>query len=117
MKNEEIEKSKILNVEAIIDYEPNGVMTKIIFKRATGQVTAISLDAGVSLPAKASPFDTFIQVIEGKSEITIDQIAHVLDAGQVIIIPANTHHIIRAHERFKLLSTIIKSGYEELLLS
>lgn len=117
MKNAEIEKGIILNVKTILDYEPNGVLTKTILKKATGQVNAISLDAGASFSAKTSSFDTFIQVIDGKSEITIDHMVYILEVGQVIIIPANTSHIIRAHVRFKMFSTIIKSGYEELLLS
>lgn len=62
---------------------------------------------------KTSPFDTFIQVIDGKAEIIIDNKSNILETGQSIIVPAHSHNTIKANVRFKMISTIIKSGYEE----
>ena len=72
----------------------------------------MSFDSGESLTEKTSPFDTFLQIIEGKAEVVIDGESFILDAGQSIIIPAHKSNIIKANERFKMTSTIIKSGYE-----
>jgi quercetin dioxygenase-like cupin family protein len=70
------------------------------------------MDTGEELTEKTSPFDTFIQVIDGKAEIIIDKISYFLNTGQSIIIPAHSSNIVKANERFKMISTIIKSGYE-----
>jgi quercetin dioxygenase-like cupin family protein len=87
---------------------------KTIIKKTTGNVSAVSFDSGESLMGRISPFDTFIQVIEGKAEIVIDNKSNMLETGQAIIIPAHSQNTIKANERFKMLSTIIKSGYEDV---
>ncbi len=108
----EIEKAKIFIIVEIIEYVPNSVVIKTIIKKTTGNVSVVSFDSGEALSSKTSPFDTFIQVIDGKAEVIIDDHATILATGESIIIPANHKHIIKANERFKMISTIIKSGYE-----
>jgi quercetin dioxygenase-like cupin family protein len=72
----------------------------------------VAIDTGEALAEKISPFDTFIQVIEGVAEIFINDKQNILQTGQAIIIPAHTSNMVRANERFKMISTVIKSGYE-----
>ena len=112
MGNIDVEKSKAFIIVEIIEYVPNSVVTKTIIKKSTGNVSAEAFDTGEGLSEKISPFDTFAQIIDGKAEIVIDGKSHFLDTGQSIIIPAHTPNIIKANERFKMISTIIKSGYE-----
>ena len=113
LENSEFEKSKAFIVVEILEYIPNSVVIKTIIRKTTGNVSAVSFDSGESLGGRVSPFDTFIQVIEGTAEIIIDDKSHTLETGQSIIIPAHAHNTIQAKERFKMLSTIIKSGYED----
>ncbi len=112
MNNNELEKAKTYISVEIVQYIPNSVVTKIILKKSTGNISVMSFDSGESLTEKTSPFDTFLQIIEGKAEVVIDGESFILDAGQSIIIPAHKPNIIKANERFKMTSTIIKSGYE-----
>lgn len=115
MENPEFEKSKIFIIVEIIEYVPNAVVIKTIIKKTTGNVTAVSFDSGEALSEKKSPFDTFIQVIEGEAEVVINDQSFMLKTGQSIIIPAHARNTIKANMRFKMLSTTIKSGYEELI--
>ncbi|NCA84013.1 MAG: cupin [Clostridia bacterium] len=112
--NAEHEKSKTFIIVEIIEYVPNSVVIKTIIKKTTGNVTVSSFDTGEALTEKTSPFDTFIQVIDGKAEIVIDGNSNLLDTGQSIIIPAHARNVIKANERFKIISTVIKSGYDEV---
>jgi quercetin dioxygenase-like cupin family protein len=114
MEDSDIEKSKAFIILEILEYVPNSVLIKTIVKKTTGSVSAVSFDSGEALTEKISPFDTFIQIIEGKAEIFINGVSHVLNTGQSIIIPAHASNTIKANERFKMISTIIKSGYDEL---
>ncbi len=113
MENSDLEKSKAFIIVEIIEYIPNSVVIKTIIRKTTGNVSAVSFDSGEALSEKKSPFDTFIQVIDGTAEVLIDSKSHVLETGQAIIIPAHSRHAIVANERFKMISTIIKSGYDE----
>ena len=112
MDNPELERSKAIIIAEAIEYVPNSVVIKTIIKRMTGNVSAVSFDKGEALTEKSSPFDTFIQVIDGQAEVVMEHTSSILKTGQVIIIPAHTRNTIKANECFKMISTTIKSGYE-----
>jgi quercetin dioxygenase-like cupin family protein len=112
MENIELEKSMAHIIVEIIEYVPNSVVIKTIIKKSTGNISVMSFDSGEGLTEKTSPFDTFAQIIEGKANIVIDKVSHLLDTGQGIIIPAHTPNLIKPNGRFKMILTIIKSGYE-----
>lgn len=115
MESPESEKAKVFIIVEILEYIPNSVLIKTIIKKTTGNISAVSFDSGESLQGRVSPFDTFIQIIDGKAEIIIDNQSSVLETGEAIIIPAHSRNTIKANVRFKMISTVIKSGYEEAL--
>jgi quercetin dioxygenase-like cupin family protein len=108
----EILKSTPHIIVEIIEYVDNSVLMRTILKKSTGDVELMSFDAGEGLAEKISPFDTFLQIIEGKAEIFIDKKPNILLTGQGIVIPAHRSSYIKPHGRFKMISTVIKSGYE-----
>jgi mannose-6-phosphate isomerase-like protein (cupin superfamily) len=110
--NPELEKSEPQIIAEIIEYAPNAVTTKTILKKITGNITIMSFDNGEGLAVKTSAFDTFAQIIEGKAEIVIDDVSNHLETGMGIIIPAHLPNFIRPDGRFKMIQTVIKSGYE-----
>jgi len=111
-ENLDLEKSKAHIIVEIIEYMANSVVIKTIIKKSTGNISVMSFDSGEGLTEKTSPFDSFVQIIEGKAEIVIDKIAHMLQSGEGIIIPAHASNFIKPNGRFKMISTIIKSGYD-----
>lgn len=110
--HEGIDKAEAQIIVELIEYVPNSVLSKTIMKKTTGNVTVVSFDSGEALTEKTSPFDTFIQIIEGRAEIIIDKKSNCLECGQGIIIPAHSSHVVKANGRFKMTQTVIKSGYE-----
>lgn len=112
MQTKDIEKSKIHILIEIIEYVPNSVVSKTIIRKTTGNISVVAIDTGEALAEKISPFDTFIQIIEGTAIVVIDDEPNILAVGQGIIIPAHTSNIVKANGRFKMISTVIKSGYE-----
>jgi quercetin dioxygenase-like cupin family protein len=114
MEVTELEKAKVHIIVEIIEYLPNAVVSKTIIKKITGNITATSFDAGEELAEKTSPFDNYIQIIDGTASVTVDDNVFKLTKGQGIIIPAHASHIFNANEQFKMISTVIKSGYEEV---
>jgi quercetin dioxygenase-like cupin family protein len=111
-ENSELEKSRSHIIVEIIEYVSNAVVSKTIIRKSTGTMSVMSFDSGEGLTEKTSPFDTFAQIIEGNADIVIDGKSHVLQTGMGIIIPAHAPNFIRPNGRFKMILTIIKSGYE-----
>lgn len=112
MKTMEIDKSKAYITVEIIEYVHNSVVIKTILKKSTGNISIMSADSGEGLTEKISPFDTFAQIIDGKAEIVIDGDSNFLTTGQSIVIPAHAPNYIKPNGRFKMITTVIKSGYE-----
>lgn len=115
MENVEFEKSKAFFIDDVLDYVPNSIVMKTIMRKTTGHVSAVSFDAGEVLIGKISPFDTFIQIIQGKAEVIVDHKSTLLETGESMIIPGHCHNTLKAHVRFKMITTYIKSGYEEMV--
>ncbi len=112
MELNELEKSKAHITVEIIEYVPNSVVIKTILKKSTGNISVMSFDSGEGLTEKISPFDTFAQIIEGKAEIVIKGESNFLQTGQSIVIPAHESNFVKPNGRFKMILTVIKSGYE-----
>ena len=108
----ELDKAKSYIVVEIIEYVPNAVVSKTIIRKSTGNISVMSFDTGEGLAEKISPFDSFAQIIEGKAEIVIDNVSHLLETGMGIIIPAHSPNYIKQDGRFKMILTVIKSGYD-----
>ena len=96
----------------IIEYVPNSIVSKTIIKKTTGNVTVTSLDAGEELEEKIIAFDNYIQIIDGTAQISINDKTYKLKLGEGITIPAHSKHCFNAKQQFKMISTIIKSDYD-----
>lgn len=96
----------------LIEYEHDEVVSKSIMKKATGSINAHAIASGKGLDEKTSAFDTYAQIIDGSAIIIVDGIATTLQTGEGIIIPAHKPSSIKPNGRFKLILTMIKSGYE-----
>jgi quercetin dioxygenase-like cupin family protein len=112
MESADVEKSRAHIIVEIIEYVADSVVIKTILKKTPGSISVVSIDRGEVLDEKTIPFDKFVQIIDGKAEIIINGVSNLLNTGQSIIIPAHTANTVKANERFKMISTVIKSGYE-----
>jgi len=112
----EIEKSQVHFLVDLVQYVPHSVVSRTIVQKASGNIIAIAIDSGEGLEEKISAFDNYIQIIEGESEIIIDNHSNFLETGQGIVIPAHSTNLIRTNNPSKLVITVIKSGYEGIII-
>jgi quercetin dioxygenase-like cupin family protein len=104
-----MDKSKSNIIVEILEYVPDSMVHKTIIKKHTGTINTMSFDANEGMEEKVSPFDNFVQVVEGKAEILINGKNNALESGQGIMIPAHQPYTIRSKVRFKMIMTIIKN--------
>jgi quercetin dioxygenase-like cupin family protein len=107
-------KGEIVPAEAerVVDlasYQEGSVVSRILVRRNTGNVTLFAFDEGQELSEHTAPFDALVYVLEGKAEIAIAGKAFQLGAGELILMPANRPHALRAVSRFKMLLIMIRS--------
>lgn len=101
--------SVVLDLQNIIDYQTNAVVSSEVMNKKTGTVTVFAFDRGQGLSEHTAPFDALVYIIDGASEITISGKSHSLKAGEMIIMPANEPHALKAVEKFKMLLVMLKS--------
>jgi len=106
--NRIFEKGKVLNFEQLIDYSNDGVVSKQVLKNEAGNITLFSFDKEQGLTEHTAPYDAMVQILDGEVEIKIGGVAHNLEKGETIIMPANISHALYAKKRFKMLLTMIK---------
>jgi quercetin dioxygenase-like cupin family protein len=105
----EFEKRKIFSYKDSIAYSEHAVVSKQILKREAGNISIFAFDKGEGLSEHTAPFDAVVSIVDGKAEVKIDGVSHVLEAGGIIIMPANVPHALYAIEKFKMVLTMIKS--------
>ena len=101
--------SKVLKIEDLIDYQDGSVVSREIIRKDTGTVTIFAFDKGEGLSEHTAPFDAMVQIIDGEAEITISGKKNLLSEGDMIIMPANEPHALKAIEKYKMILTMIRS--------
>ncbi len=96
---------KIVN---IVDYQSEAVVSKTLIKKGKGTVTVFAFDKGQGLSEHKTPFDALVQIIDGKADIILDGKSNITGTGEMIIMPANVPHALKAIEMFKMMLVMIK---------
>lgn len=109
MNNNEFAKGEKFTFAGSIAYADKAVVSKHILKNETGNISLFAFDAGEGLSEHTAPFDAMVYVVEGKVEIVIGGIVHLLEGGETIIMPAGVPHALNAVARFKMVLTMIKN--------
>ena len=94
---------------SLVSYQNGSVVSRTLVKKEAGTVTLFAFDEGQSLSEHTAPFDAMVQVLEGETEITISGTPYTLKPGELIIMPANEPHAVKALTKFKMLLTMIRS--------
>jgi quercetin dioxygenase-like cupin family protein len=92
-----------------VSYQPGSVVSRTLLDKKIGTLTLFAFDAGQGLSEHTAPFDAVVQVIDGTAAVTIDGTVHQVQAGEMIIMPANLPHALQAETPFKMLLVMIRA--------
>lgn len=109
MEKSIFETSQIFRFTEKVEYSEEGIVSKRVLDKPTGNVTLFAFDKDQRLSTHSAPFDALVQVIDGSAKITIAETPYNLQAGDTIIMPAGIPHAVYATEKFKMVLTMIKS--------
>lgn len=103
-----MDKAKPVKMTKLSDYQKDAIVSRTIIDRKTGTVTFFAFDEGQGLSEHTAPFDALVQIIEGEAEVTVSQVIFNLKEGELLLIPADAPHELKAIKRFKMLLTMIR---------
>lgn len=100
---------KIFDLKEVAAYQTEAVVSKTLLDKPEGTITVFSFDAGEGLSEHTSPYDAVVHVLDGEADITIAGTVHTVKAGELIIMPAQKPHSLRAKKRFKMMLIMIRA--------
>ena len=92
-----------------VQYSSDSIVSKTLVDKPSGTVTLFAFDAGQSLSEHTAPYDAMVTVLDGRAELTIGGQAVTASTGQMVIMPANVPHAVKAVDAFKMLLVMIRS--------
>ena len=98
------------NAAELVQYQSGSVVSKTLINKNVGTITLFAFDRGEGLSEHSAPFDAFVYILDGTAEIFIDKKPHQVKSGEMIIMPANHPHSLKAVERFKMMLVMIKAA-------
>ena len=100
---------RIVRLIDLVDYQEGAVVSKTIIDEKTGTVTLFAFNEGQGLSEHMAPFDVLIHILDGEAEVIISGNALHLHKGEMVVMPANEPHSLRAIKNFKMILTLIRS--------
>ncbi len=108
MEQENVE-GRVFSPAGLVDYQSGAVVSKTLLNKGKGSVTLFAFDQDQALSEHTVPHDALVQLLDGEAEVTISGTLHWLKQGDMIVLPANEPHAVRATKRFKMVLTMIRS--------
>jgi len=99
---------KTAALEKLVAYADDSIVSKTLLDKPIGTITLFAFDAGQRLSEHTAPFDAVVQGVDGQGVVTIDGQDHTVNTGEIVIMPANIPHAVRAEKKFKMLLTMIR---------
>lgn len=93
----------------LVRYQEGSIVSRILVKRGSGSVTLFAFDRGQGLSEHTTPYDALVHLLEGEAEIAIDGKPHRVKEGEILVMPANRPHAVKAVRRFKMVLTMLRS--------
>jgi quercetin dioxygenase-like cupin family protein len=103
------DQAEVTRVVDLVSYQEEAIVSRIVIKRESGNVTLFAFDAGQELSEHTAPYDALVHVVDGEAAITVAGRPYRLGTGDVILMPAHQPHALKAVSRFKMMLTMIRS--------
>jgi quercetin dioxygenase-like cupin family protein len=101
--------AQVFHLRDSVSYQEGSIVSREIVGKKTGTVTVFAFDEGQGLSEHTAPFDALVYILDGEAEILISGRTHNPKEGEMIIMPANEPHALKAIKRFKMLLIMIRS--------
>lgn len=100
--------ANVNNYNNLISFQENSIVSKILIKNKSGNITLFAFWQDQELSEHTSPFDALVVCLDGEGFVSIDGVQHSIYNGDLILLPANHPHSVRAKSNLKILLVMIK---------
>ena len=101
--------SEAIDLAGMLSVQEGSVVSRTLLRKETGTVTVFAFDEGQGLSTHSAPYDALVYIVAGEAEVTISGAVSIVKAGQLIVMPADAPHALKALKPFKMMLVMIKS--------
>jgi quercetin dioxygenase-like cupin family protein len=101
--------AQVVSLGAETRYAANGIVSRTLLKTAKGRVVLFGFAAGQELTEHTSPHCALVQILEGECEFMLAGKAHPMKAGDLLHMPPQWPHAVKATRQFSMLLTLIQA--------
>jgi quercetin dioxygenase-like cupin family protein len=101
--------ARVARLADLVEYQGGSVVSRTLIDKKAGTVTLFAFDEGQGLSEHTAPYDALVYLVDGEAEVTISGRVYRLKEGEMIIMPANQPHALRAVKRFKMVLTMVRA--------
>jgi quercetin dioxygenase-like cupin family protein len=101
--------AKVMRLQDMVSYQDGSVVSRAVVNQKAGTITLFAFDRGQELSEHTTPYDALVNLLDGEANVIIAGQTYNLNEGDMIIMPANQPHALKAVERFKMMLTMIRS--------
>ena len=95
------------NLVSYVEYADGSIVSKTLYDSPHCTLTIFAFDKDQNLSEHVAPFDAFVQVLDGEVEVLVDGKPYRAKAGELVLMPANIPHAVKAISKFKMLLTLL----------
>ncbi len=100
---------QVMELVKLVEYQAGAIVSRTIMDKPAGTLTLFAFAQGQGLSEHTAPFDAMVYILDGIAEVIIAGKSHTVKQGQMIIMPANQSHALKAPQPFKMMLAMIKS--------
>jgi nitric oxide dioxygenase len=108
MKTAENKQGTFVDLESMIEFPKDGIVSKTILKKAGKDVTLFCMSAGQLMSSHTSSYPAIIHVLQGKGEVTLTDKKYEAKPNAWFYMPQNLSHAIKAQQNLVFLLTLFK---------
>ena len=98
----------IISLAAETKYAANGIVSRTILRTPNSRVVLFGFAEGQELTEHTSTQHALIQILSGECELSLAGKPHTVKAGDLIYMPPNLPHAVKASRQFSMLLTLSK---------
>ena len=99
---------KVVSLAEETKFAPNGIVSRTLLRTDTTRVVLFGFAGGQELTEHTSTQQAVIQILSGECEFSLGGEARVVKAGDLIYMPPNLKHAVKATKPFSMLLTLTK---------
>jgi quercetin dioxygenase-like cupin family protein/uncharacterized protein (DUF2249 family) len=111
----DVAQEKILSLADETKFAANGIVSRTLLRTANSRVVLFGFAEGQELSEHTSTQHAVIHVLSGECELSLGGKPYAAKAGDLIYMPPNLPHAVKATKQFSMLLTLAKPAAAEKL--